>query len=67
MYSINTLLQTNTVYCVTIFTIFILGQNKLIFCFSGTGAFVFSSPLQNFYLKNRAHIFVKLNFVLKKI
>ena len=41
-------------------------QIKLIFCFLGTGAFVFSPPLQTFYLKNQAHNFVQLNFVLKK-
>ena len=35
-------------------------------CFLGTGAFVFSFLLQKKYLKNRAHIFVKLNFVFKK-
>jgi len=44
----------------------ILGHKKLIFCFSGTGAFVFSPPLQKFYSKNRAHNFIKLNFVFKK-
>ena len=39
----------------------------MILCFSGTGAFVFSPPLQSFYSKNRAHIFVKLICVGKKI
>ena len=45
--------------------LFYLGKQKLIFCFLGTSTFVFSPPLQNFYSKNRADIFVKLNFVLK--
>ena len=44
-----------------------LGQINLIFCFPGTGAFVFSTPLQKIYLKNRAHNFIKLNFVFNKI
>jgi len=37
-----------------------LGQQKLIFCFAGTGALVFSPQLKDFYSKNRAHNFVKL-------
>jgi len=30
----------------------------MIFCFSGTGAFDFSPPLQNVYSQNRDHNFV---------
>ena len=40
---------------------------KMIFCFSGPGAFVFFTPLQIFYSKNRAHNFDKLNFFYKKL
>jgi len=42
-------------------------KKYLSFCFSGTGTFVFSSPLQHFYSKNRAHNFVKLTVIWKRI